>query len=248
MHIHRKSVAAVLVSAALAATVVRAATPPDSTIARVPNPPLPIDQPSLPGDLRAVAVPAPPNLTDFVKDPAAAVVLGKALFWDMQVGSDGVQACASCHFRAGADPRSKNQVSPGLKQQPDADLTYATGAGPNHQLVAANFPLSRLALSNTRGQLDASTDSDDAVSSQGVHFLGDGVDPQGFHVGSANTRRVEPRNTPSVINAVFNIGSSGTAAPRTSSTASTTWANATRTQRSFAPTIRRPRWKCASSS
>ena len=26
-----------------------------------------------------------------------AVALGKALFWDMQVGSDGVQACASCH-------------------------------------------------------------------------------------------------------------------------------------------------------
>jgi cytochrome c peroxidase len=30
------------------------------------------------------------------------------------------------------------------------------------------------------------------------------VDPQGFRVGGANTRRVEPRNTPSVINAVFN--------------------------------------------
>lgn len=41
-------------------------------------------------------------------------MLGKALFWDMQVGSDGVQACATCHFRAGADPRRKNQISPGL--------------------------------------------------------------------------------------------------------------------------------------
>ena len=30
------------------------------------------------------------------------------------------------------------------------------------------------------------------------------VDPLGFEVGSVNTRRVEPRNTPSVINAVFN--------------------------------------------
>src|SRR5260370_33144322 len=44
----------------------------------------------------------------------------------------------------------------------------------------------------------------DAVSSQGVHHTSNEADPQGFLIGSANTRRVEPRNTPSVINAVFN--------------------------------------------
>src|SRR5947208_16074337 len=77
------------------------ATPADATIARVPNPPLNTDLISLPGDLRAVAVPAPPNLGEYVKDPALAIAIGKALFWDMQVGSDGVQACASSHFRAG---------------------------------------------------------------------------------------------------------------------------------------------------
>ena len=55
-----------------------------------------------------------------------------------------------------------------------------------------------------RGALDAAADSDDAVSSQGVHHLGDGADPDGFVVGGANVRRVEPRNTPSTINAVFN--------------------------------------------
>ena len=64
--------------------------------------------------LSALPVPGPANLADFVSDPGAAKVLGKALFWDMQVGSDGVQACATCHFRAGADPRKKNQISPGL--------------------------------------------------------------------------------------------------------------------------------------
>src|SRR5262245_53403188 len=80
------------------------------TIPRVPNPPLMTDLTALPGDLRAVEVPLPPNLDDFLKDRQAAIALGKALFWDMQVGSDGVQACASCHFRAGADPRSKNQL------------------------------------------------------------------------------------------------------------------------------------------
>jgi cytochrome c peroxidase len=176
----------------------------DTTIPRVPNPPLNSDLVSLPGDLRAVAVPTPTNLNDFVRDPAMARALGKALFWDMQVGSDGVQACASCHFRAGADPRSKNQVSPGLKRVPDADLTYSTGAGPNRQLETSDFPLTRLAIPGIRGALDPATDSNDAVSSQGIHHPGNALDPQGFRVGAANTRRVEPRNTPSVINAVFN--------------------------------------------
>jgi cytochrome c peroxidase len=190
--------------AAFGGTSVRADTPADATIARVPNPPLASDLANLPGDLGATPAPGPPNLDEFVKDPAAAIALGKALFWDMQVGSDGVQACASCHFRAGADPRSKNQVSPGLKHGPAPDLTFVTGAGPNHQLVASDFPLTRLLVPGLRGALDPATDSNDAVSSQGVHHLGDGSDPQGFRVGSANTRRVEPRNTPSVINAVFN--------------------------------------------
>src|SRR6478672_6360500 len=112
----------------------------DITIARVRNPPLDTDLTNLPGDLRAVAVPTPSNLGDFVRDELTARALGMALFWDMQVGSDGIQACASCHFRAGADPRSKNQLSPGLKHMPDADLTYSTGSGPNSQLQAADFP------------------------------------------------------------------------------------------------------------
>ncbi|HJS85450.1 MAG TPA: cytochrome c peroxidase, partial [Acetobacteraceae bacterium] len=49
-----------------------------------------------------------------VKDEDALIRLGKALFWDMQVGSDGVQSCATCHFSAGADNRTRNQISPGL--------------------------------------------------------------------------------------------------------------------------------------
>jgi cytochrome c peroxidase len=187
-----------------AGMTVFAQAPPDTTIPRVPNPPLSSDLTNLPGDLRAVAVPGPSNLNDFVKDPVMARALGKALFWDMQVGSDGVQACASCHFRAGADPRSKNQVSPGLKHVSGPDLTYSVSPGPNHQLAAVDFPLTRLANPGIRGALDPTTDSDDAVSSQGIHHPGDEQDPQGFFVGSANTRRVEPRNTPSMINAVFN--------------------------------------------
>ena len=97
------------------------------TIPRVPNPPLQSDLNNLPGDLRAVAAPLPPNLDEFISDRDAAIALGKALFWDMQVGSDGIQACASCHFRAGADPRSKNQMSPGLKRVPQSDLDFTKG-------------------------------------------------------------------------------------------------------------------------
>lgn len=185
--------------------------PTELVIARVRNPPLPSDLNNLPGDLRGVTVPAPTNLSDFVADTSAAIRLGKALFWDMQIGSDGVQACASCHYRAGADPRSKNQVSPGLKVVPTADLLFTMG-GPNRQLRATDFPLTRLAVPGVRGALDPATDSNDVVSSQGVPYLLAGADPLGFQLPTstlagapkAKVRRVEPRNTPSVINAVFN--------------------------------------------
>ena len=111
-----------------------------------------------------------------------ARALGKALFWDMQVGSDGVQACASCHFRAGADPRSKNQLSPGLKHVPAADLTYSTGSGPNRQLEASDFPLTRLAIPGVRGALNPHHSNNDVVSSQGIH-----------HPAAASTPRVSGR-------------------------------------------------------
>src|SRR5581483_5044258 len=67
--------------------------------------------PPLPPPLKTVAIAEPSNLSEFVRDRQAAVLLGKALFWDMQVGSDGQTACATCHFNAGADSRTKNQMS-----------------------------------------------------------------------------------------------------------------------------------------
>ena len=154
--------------------------------------------------LKTVPVPQPANLNAFVnldangKPVLAAIQLGKALFWDMQVGSDGVQACATCHFHAGADNRRKNQLSPGLLA---GDTTFQLG-GPNYTLQPADFP----------------TSTNDVVSSQGVFnrtFVnvnpGNAVDicndvaDAAFHVNSTNTRRVEPRNAPTVINAVFNF-------------------------------------------
>src|SRR5207237_3241021 len=126
--------------------------------------------PTAPDSLKTLKVPEPPALMTIVKDRKAAITLSKALFWDMQVGSDGVQACASCHFHAGADSRTKNQLSPGLLA---GDRTFQLG-GPNYTLSAADFPFHRLSDVNNR----ASTvlfDTNDVASSQGV-FRRDFVD------------------------------------------------------------------------
>lgn len=171
--------------------------------------------------LKTIPVPEPSNLSEFVKNKKHAIELGKALFWDMQVGSDATQACASCHFNAGADSRAINQVSPGLltsnqDASSNSDTTFQT-KGPNATLASGDFPfhVKTNPLVFTSGVV---RDSNDVVSSQGVSFsqfvdanTGQAVDetspvsdPQGFQVGGVNTRRVEPRNTPTVINAVFN--------------------------------------------
>lgn len=61
--------------------------------------------------LATVAVPAPAG--GQIVDRAAAIALGKALFWDQQAGGDGMTACATCHATAGADSRQFNIVNPG---------------------------------------------------------------------------------------------------------------------------------------
>ena len=183
------------------------------------EPPVPLSS------LKTIPIPEPENLAEFVRDRNAAVILGKALFWDMQVGSDGIQACASCHFHAGADSRSKNQLSPGLLRvdanwNSDPDNTYSLG-GPNYQLKVEDFPFHKLADINNRASVIS--DTNDIASSQGVsntsfvdinpgHAEDQGIvvnDPVFSVLGNTglptNVRRVEPRHTPSVINAVFNF-------------------------------------------
>ena len=167
-----------------------------------------------PGTLKEIPVPEPSDLGTYVRNRDVAVALGKAFFWDMQVGSDGVQACASCHFRAGADPRSINQLNPGGADNPNPAIDLG---GPNYQLRAADFPLHKFADPTDR-QSQVLRDSDDVVSSQGVHlrrFVG--VEPGAikditevvpdpvFNIDGINTRRSEPRNTPTVINAAFTL-------------------------------------------
>ncbi len=81
-----------------------------------------------------------------------ATVLGKALFWDMQVGSDTVQACASCHFKALVDDRTKNQLNP---NHLGGDFSFQVSHAPasrfnrggkpaNSEVVPSDFPLHRL--------------------------------------------------------------------------------------------------------
>ena len=113
-----------------------------------------------PPSLKTVPVPVPDNYSDFVKDRAAAIALGKALFWDTQVGSDGRVACASCHFQAGADVRTVNQLNPG------ANHVFDVG-GPNHTYSATDFPFHQLANPDDRRTVIRS--KDDVSGSQGVH-------------------------------------------------------------------------------
>src|SRR4028119_1282358 len=172
--------------------------------------------------LKTVAVPEPSNLGDFVKDKPAAIALGKALFWDMQVGSNGQQSCGSCHFHAGTDNRDKNQLSPGVLRvnasgEADPDITFNAGKGPNSVLQAADFPFHKLANPDNRLS-QVLGDTNDVVGSQGVtlaKFIDivpgsptDQVEHQPdpvFNVQGTNVRQVTERNTPSTINAVFNF-------------------------------------------
>ncbi len=171
------------------------------TLFAQPTPPHPIVPPA---PLKSVPVPRP-DLSDFVVNNHELVVLGKALFWDMQVGGDGTQACASCHFHAGADNRVTNALNPG------ANGVFSVRQ-PGETLQPADFPFHKLANPDD-ARSTVLRDTDDVVGSQGLyksHF--DGLAPGGSadkctRLGDAvfgTNRQVTGRNTPTVINAAFN--------------------------------------------
>jgi cytochrome c peroxidase len=189
-----------------------------------PPPPNPEPPPEPPGSLRDEPLPpifdritGKPVTGDLIADNDKAVLLGKALFWDMQAGSDG-QACASCHFVAGADSRARNQLSPGLLGGNGVfDDTRTGQLGANVQLVAGDYPFHVKQDPDDR-ESEVLFDTDDVTSSQGVvdtafkavvpGALADTcktvADPT-FNVDDIDVRRVEPRNAPTVINAAFNF-------------------------------------------
>ena len=195
-------------------------------------------------EARAVLTPQlPPELEEgkgIVKSKHWAIVLGKALFWDQQVGSDG-QACASCHFSAGADPRLRNVLTPGFLQEPEEDTQFGaignldgerlspsararvgqtrSGAYPDstYELKPEDFPIYEVEdYTNRNSKILIATN--DAVSSPGsfdatfaktkrFNVFDKCYDLEGdvFHAGKYPCRQVEPRNTPTMINAVFNL-------------------------------------------
>ena len=174
---------------------------------------------SAPPSLKTVTVPSIPNISHYIVDKSAAQALGKAFFWDMAAGSDGM-SCASCHFHAGTDNRIKNQISPGLNSGDTSFQSTASGGkgGPNYTLKLSDFPLHKLAdPANPFSSVLFS--SNDAIASQGVYLadfnslpdlsaledLCDNVADPIFHVGPSNTRQVEPRNTPTMIDAALNF-------------------------------------------
>jgi cytochrome c peroxidase len=152
----------------------------------VPPPPKPS-----PGFLGA---PVPQPVGGSIVDPAAAIRLGKALFWDAQAGSDGKMACASCHFAAGADARVTNTIHPG----PNGTFDGTGG------VTSAGQTFTRVKFL-----------TDDRVGSGGVlnaRFVGLSADPSdptdvceySLDPVFGEFRLVTGRQAPPVIGAVFN--------------------------------------------
>jgi cytochrome c peroxidase len=161
--------------------------------------------------LRGVVVPLPTDLGRYVADERALVALGKALFWDAQVGSDGRTACATCHFHAGADHRVRNQIA---APQNAGDVALR----PNLALGAADFPFhafenpldNRTTAIRVRRQIVGSAGvvqrafvdvRDGSAFDVGADLGSPGV----FSLSDLKVRQVTPRNTPTVINAVFYV-------------------------------------------
>jgi cytochrome c peroxidase len=159
--------------------------------------------------LKGVPIPQPADMSRYVIDQQALVVLGKALFWDMQVGSDGRSACASCHFHAGADHRVTNEVAgPQTSTAPvRPNTTVALGDFPFHAFTNPNDNASTL----TRNRRDV-VGSAGIVKRTFVAVLDGDAAERGsdgdlglFSLGGIKARQVTSRNAPSVINAVFNL-------------------------------------------
>lgn len=171
------------------------------------------------------------DLSQFLKPgedaKKALLQLGKALFWAQEVGSGGnagipAQACASCHFAAGADPRIQNQLNPNItrvindpqgpilglhKAEANPDTTFQVRK-PNQKITFTDFPFVR--------EINQIVDLD-VMSSQGVlrsEFIrtipadpNDDCrpvdDPVFKTLNGTKVRRVEPRHSPKVINAAL---------------------------------------------
>lgn len=161
---------------------------------------------------RDLSVPEPSNLSEFIADRSAAIALGKALFWDMQVGSDDRTACATCHHKAGSDSRTRNvlfstdtKVFPGPNKLL-SEVTENVPKQPKGRLFSVDKPWSvgspgvvlkrfkQLSKTVTGAYVEESsplTDKDKEILKHRIELYGD-------------ARQVTGRNSPTVINAAFN--------------------------------------------
>jgi cytochrome c peroxidase len=171
--------------------VAPAGTPPFvplTSLKAVPNPVVPKDpvngKPTLRGDL-----------VEYVANLPAAIQLGKALFWDMQAGSDSKTACATCHFQAGADARIKNQL------HPSADGSF-NGYNANYTFdsYGFDFPFANDNAAASQGVRKALFKGLTKSSTESTTAVADPV----FNVGGVNVRQATGVNTPSAVNAAFN--------------------------------------------
>jgi cytochrome c peroxidase len=165
-----------------------------------------------PSALGTMPIPMPDQIGDFVADMGSAVLLGKALFWDVQLGSDGLTACASCHYHAGVDNRPRNTLHPGANGR--FDPTHTGAGGPNTQLNAGDFPFTKFA--DPMDGLELVGDTDDRRGATGVFKTAfTGIDAEGavdlgvdqddalFQVGDTDTLQVTGRDAPTTIGAIF---------------------------------------------
>jgi cytochrome c peroxidase len=126
-------------------------------------------------------------------------------------------ACASCHWHAGADARAKSQLAPG---HDNVYQRLATGpGGVNYEVNSGDFPFTERADPNDHDTPIVRSINDRLTSSGIQHRVFTGVTPgQGhedgvvvqdppFNLNGSNVGRVEPRNTPTIINAIFNVRS-----------------------------------------
>ena len=165
-----------------------------------------------PTALATMPVPMPAQLGEFVTDMERAVELGKALFWDVQLGSDGLTACASCHYHAGVDNRPRNTLHPGANGTFEPTLS-GRGRGPNTRLNAGDFPFTKFLDPNDGLQLLAETDdrrgatgvfkTEFAGLDGGASDLGLDQDDELFQVGGTDTLQATGRDAPTTIGAVF---------------------------------------------
>jgi cytochrome c peroxidase len=145
--------------------------------------------------LTSVLAPTPAGGT--IINQAAAVQLGKALFWDVQVGGDGKQACASCHFHAGEDSRTYNTLNPGV----DGVINSDGATGPGQTEIRANiFNDDRWGSDGVVAATFVSIDPNPANAADICTITNNGSGDPYFGLN----RQVTGRNAPSVVNAIFN--------------------------------------------